>query len=119
RERGRRRGSLDAVTGQPQHRDVAQRRRVRGKLARHAAQLTVLGLADDPDLHRTFASSRSSVASSAACAFVSPSLKIFPPPRAGGGSSFTISSFTGSSTSATGRSGISFFFAFMIPGSDG
>src|SRR6266542_3618733 len=69
--------------------------------------------------HRTFASSRRRVASSPAIARASPSLRIFPPPRAGGSSIASTSTRVGSSPIAAARSGISFFFAFMIPGREG
>ena len=52
----------------------------------------------------------------------SPSLRILPPPRTGGGSIETtvqVGPEASTPSALSARSGISFFFAFMIPGSDG
>src|SRR2546425_304149 len=120
RDHGQRAVAIEA--GDLDHTRLAEGAGLGRELERHPAQLLVLPLGDDEDLHRTFASSRSNVASCSATAFMSPSFRIFPPPRAGGVSSATISS-RGPPRSApsepTGRSGVSFFFAFIIPASEG
>src|SRR5439155_18230915 len=93
-----------------------------GELARHAAEIGALALGDDEDLHRTFASSRSAVASCWAICFASPSLRILPPPRTGGGSiarTVQVGPVASTPSALNARSGISLFFAFMIPGRDG
>src|SRR5688500_1458654 len=106
-------GDLDDV-------DVAERCRLRRDLRSDATQLAVTALGDDQDLHRTFASSCSRRASSTARAFTSPSaFRIFPPPRCGGGSIATTSARGAPAvtpSAARSFSGMSFFFAFMIPG---
>src|SRR6185503_9729577 len=100
--------------------DLAERRGLRRDLVRHASDLALVALGDHEDLHRTFASSWSAFASCSATPFGSPSsLKIFPPPRCGGGS-IAVTSMRGAPAvtprAARSFSGISFFFAFMIPG---
>src|SRR6185503_18939171 len=99
---------------------VAEGLRLRRDFRAHAAELAVVPLRDDQDLHRTFASSCSKRASSTASAFASPSaLRILPPPRCGGGSIATTSALGAPGVTpraASAFSGISFFFAFMIPG---
>src|SRR5438552_2019271 len=100
-------------------RRLAELLRLRGELEAHAPQTAIPTLRDDEDLHRTFASSRSKVASCCAVCLASPSLRILPAPRAGGGSIATISRAGADESTfsdAKARSGISFFFAFMIPG---
>src|SRR5206468_2379243 len=126
------------------HLGVAEAARFRRDLERHAAQRASSALRDDDGLHRlipfadrdlsgmslrstwtftthsTLDSVWSKFATCSATAFASPSsLKIFPPPRCGGSSIATTSIFGDDAvtpSAARSFSGISFFFAFMIPG---
>src|SRR6266850_2151968 len=100
--------------------DVAEARGLRGDLDGDTTECVLLPLGDHQDLHMTFASSWSAFATCSATPLGSPSsLKIFPPPRCGGGSIATISIFAAPGVTprpARSFSGISFFLAFMIPG---
>src|SRR5437899_2416103 len=111
-----------ALSGDLHDRRLAKLARLRGELERDAAKLGAFAFGDDERLHRTFASSRSAVASCSAICLLSPSFRILPPPRAAGGSIERIVQLgpdASTPSAPIARSGMSFFFAFMIPGSDG
>src|SRR2546421_225632 len=122
RERGHERQRRVVLASDLHDVRLAQLLGLRGDLERDAAEIGPFPLGDDQRLHRTFASSRSAVASCCAICLASPSLRILPPPRTGGGSierTVQVGPDASTPSALNARSGISFFFAFMIPGSDG